>query len=208
MSDSKVSLLAAATEEFAARGLHGTRIQAIVQRSGVNERMIYHHFGGKEGLYKAVLGEVFEQLAQLWLPIVEAAGQMSPYEGMRSALAGYADLFMARPAWLGLFMHESMNGWKAAPLPTTEQVAPLRDLYERGQQEGVFRTDIPIEIAHATAISAIFGLTAFAPRGAQLGFPGAALLTGDTEQGHSDFAVTRDLIISQLLDGMTGPRSR
>ncbi len=55
MPDSRSALLVAAAEEFARRGLQGTRVQAIVKRAGVNERMIYHHFGNKEGLYRAVL---------------------------------------------------------------------------------------------------------------------------------------------------------
>ena len=40
---------------FAAAGFAGTRIDAVAARSGANKRMIYHYFGGKEALFKAVL---------------------------------------------------------------------------------------------------------------------------------------------------------
>src|SRR5690348_12945644 len=51
----RAAILAAATVEFTSRGLDGARVDAIAERSGVNKRMIYHYFGGKEGLYVEVL---------------------------------------------------------------------------------------------------------------------------------------------------------
>src|SRR6478735_9846948 len=50
-------ILRAAINEFAAKGFSGGRIEAICASARVNIRMIYHHFGGKEGLYIAVLEE-------------------------------------------------------------------------------------------------------------------------------------------------------
>jgi TetR/AcrR family transcriptional regulator len=50
-------ILIAAEREFAAKGLAGARVDAIAQRAGVNKRMLYHYFGNKEGLYRAVLLE-------------------------------------------------------------------------------------------------------------------------------------------------------
>ena len=33
----------------------GARVDRIAERAGVNKRMIYHHFGSKEGVYQAIL---------------------------------------------------------------------------------------------------------------------------------------------------------
>jgi AcrR family transcriptional regulator len=44
-------LLAAALEEFAAKGFAGARVQEIADRAGVNKQLINYYFGGKEGLY-------------------------------------------------------------------------------------------------------------------------------------------------------------
>src|SRR5258708_3822046 len=52
-------ILAAAEEAFATHGLRGARVQEIVARAGVNERMLYHYFGDKDGLYLAVLKRYF-----------------------------------------------------------------------------------------------------------------------------------------------------
>jgi len=51
----RAAILAAATEELAAKGLDGARVDAIAERARVNKRMIYHYFGDKEGLYLAVI---------------------------------------------------------------------------------------------------------------------------------------------------------
>jgi AcrR family transcriptional regulator len=48
-------ILAAAIAEFAASGLAGARVDAIARRAGSNKRMLYHYFGDKEGLFRAVL---------------------------------------------------------------------------------------------------------------------------------------------------------
>src|SRR4029450_10097315 len=97
MSDSRAALLAAAAEEFARDGPKGARIQAIVARAGVNERMIYHHFGSKDDLYAAVLEDQSHGLVQAWRQLIDRAAQLPPYEGMRMALAGFADQFAKRP---------------------------------------------------------------------------------------------------------------
>jgi TetR/AcrR family transcriptional regulator len=48
-------ILSAALKEFAAKGFAGARMDAIARRAAINKRMLYHYFGNKEGLFKAVL---------------------------------------------------------------------------------------------------------------------------------------------------------
>ncbi|MFF1716841.1 TetR/AcrR family transcriptional regulator [Streptomyces sp. NPDC058268] len=197
MTGSRASLLAAAAEEFAQYGLRGTRIQAIVDRAGVNERMIYHHFGGKEGLYKATLQDQMTGLHDAWHPKLQEAVALAPYEGMAMALTALADALASRPALVGLWLHESLNNWKTLPLPSSDALPiELQKLYERGQHEGVFRKDCPFEIAHGIAMSALIGSAILARRGdAQAPGP------------NFDFSLakTREMTLGQLLDGMTGP---
>ncbi len=51
----KAALLDAALAEFAAHGRTGARTGAIAARAGVNKQLISHHFGGKDGLYAALV---------------------------------------------------------------------------------------------------------------------------------------------------------
>jgi AcrR family transcriptional regulator len=48
-------ILAAALSEFSAKGISGARVDRIAARARTNKRMLYHYFGSKEGLYRAVL---------------------------------------------------------------------------------------------------------------------------------------------------------
>jgi AcrR family transcriptional regulator len=198
MSNSRSLLLAAAAEEFARYGREGTRIQAVVQRAGVNERMIYHHFGSKDELYTAVLREQQVELAEAWLRTLTGIAEMDPYDGMRLALAGFFDAISARPLLPALWMHEALAGWQTMPVPTADMLpSPIRKLYLRGQREGVFRRDCPFELAYAIAISALVALPTFAPR-----FAGILPPDGRSE---AEDAELRDRVVAQLLDGMTGP---
>jgi len=47
-------ILAAATEEFAERGIAGARVQRIAEVAGCNKAMLYAYFGSKDGLFDAV----------------------------------------------------------------------------------------------------------------------------------------------------------
>ena len=195
MSDSKAILLEAAAEQFARYGPRGTRVQDIVQAAGINERMIYHHFGSKAGLYAEVMREQRTRLGEAWWPVLEKAVTMDPYPGMQLALGSFFDALLARPQIAALFVHEGLGD---APLALPEGVTglpgPVRSLYERGQAEGLFAAEVPFEFAYATAMSCMVAMTVFAPRIADLAGTGL-----DT-----DPARLRDQVVGQLLNGMTG----
>jgi AcrR family transcriptional regulator len=201
MTYSRTALLAAAAEEFARYGLKGSRIQAIVRRAGVNERMIYHHFGSKDGLYRAVLEAQSRGLVEAWGQVIDQASTLEPYEGMRTVLAGFADLFAARPLLVSLWLHEALDGWPTLPSPTGAAVPfpKLRQLYERGQRQGVFRADCPFELAYGVAMSALVGSAVLAARGTEV-LEQAGLAADPARLG--------DQVVGQLLDGMTGPPNR
>ncbi|MER6373147.1 TetR family transcriptional regulator [Streptomyces mirabilis] len=52
---SKARLLQAATDEFAARGIAGARVDRIGAAAEVNKALIYTYFGNKEQLFDAVM---------------------------------------------------------------------------------------------------------------------------------------------------------
>ena len=55
------ALLDAALAEFGAKGLAGARTSEIAERAGVNKQLISYYFGGKDGLYKAILDRWYAQ---------------------------------------------------------------------------------------------------------------------------------------------------
>jgi len=163
--DTRRILLDAGAQEFAMRGAHGTRVQAIVKRSRVNERMIYHHFGSKDGLYRAVLADQWMGAAGAWQEGLARASGLEARQGLKVVFGELFDRMAARPLMLLLAIHESMSGWKALPQATLGQVpAEIRALYARGQRERVFRGDCEFETLYLTLLGALTSLTVVAPR--------------------------------------------
>lgn len=86
-------ILDAATEEFAAYGIAGARVDRIAANSGANKARIYAYYGSKEALFDAVLNDNVTA-------IVDAA----PLEA--ADLPSYAvalyDAYLANPHWMRL----------------------------------------------------------------------------------------------------------
>ena len=61
-------IIKAAIRIFAEDGYEGASIRHIVARADVNQAAINYHFGGKEGLYRAVLKSALEALLQGEVP--------------------------------------------------------------------------------------------------------------------------------------------
>jgi TetR/AcrR family transcriptional regulator len=59
------NIIAAAVPLFAAKGLNGVSVRELASAAGVNLSMISYYFGGKDGLYAAVLTEQFAILGRL-----------------------------------------------------------------------------------------------------------------------------------------------
>ncbi|MFR9801052.1 TetR family transcriptional regulator [Pseudonocardia sp. RS010] len=57
------ALLAAGRELFARAGYEGTTVRAVAERAGVNQALLFRHFGSKEGLFaEAVTGQALDLL--------------------------------------------------------------------------------------------------------------------------------------------------
>lgn len=54
-TDARMKILAVSNRLFAEHGLHGISVRDIAKASGLNLSLISYYFGGKEGLYKAVM---------------------------------------------------------------------------------------------------------------------------------------------------------
>jgi AcrR family transcriptional regulator len=66
VSNRRERILEAATEVFAAKGLAGSRVDEISQKSKCNKQLIYYYFKSKQGLYDAVLRRLIERTHELF----------------------------------------------------------------------------------------------------------------------------------------------
>ncbi len=58
----RASLVTAARELFGEQGYVDTSVDEIVARAGVTKGAVYHHFDGKEGLFRAVFEQVHREV--------------------------------------------------------------------------------------------------------------------------------------------------
>jgi AcrR family transcriptional regulator len=56
------TLISAARSLFAERGYDATSIEAVLERAEVSRGALYHHFGGKEELFAAVLDGIYDTI--------------------------------------------------------------------------------------------------------------------------------------------------
>jgi len=145
------NIVEVAMKEFADKGLSGARVDKIAARTKTSKRMIYYYFGGKEGLYIAVLEEAYRKIRSVESTLDLA--QRPPEEALRTLVAFTFDYQNAHPEFIRLVMNENMlkgiylSRSKAIQRLNVGVIEQLRDVLTRGQQEGAFRRDLdPIEI--------------------------------------------------------------
>jgi len=136
-------ILAAAMDEFAERGLGGARIDSIAERAGVNKRLIYYYFGGKDELFLAVLEQTYRDIREaeraLHLELTD------PADAVRRLVAFTWNHYLAHPEFLTLLNSENLH--RARHLKQSKRIREMNspliqtlgDVLERGRRKGVFR---------------------------------------------------------------------
>lgn len=86
-SDPKARIARAAIGEFALRSLDGARIREIAKISGTNVAAISYHFGGKEGLYNAVVAGMSDYFDKIVGPYYEEGAEIRAAKDCAAARA-------------------------------------------------------------------------------------------------------------------------
>src|SRR5579863_5743078 len=98
---SRSRILAAALKEFSAKGFAGARVDAIARRANINKRMLYHYFGDKEELFKAVLRRKISE-RQSWADSLSGDPEES--------LPFWFEAACKDADWVRLFQWEALQG--------------------------------------------------------------------------------------------------
>ena len=160
----RASILAAAVHEFSQRGYEGARVDAITKRAKVNKRMLYHYFGGKDGLYLAVLEGRYQAIRS-----AEAALDLThrdPIEGMRNLIHFTWSYFLDHPEFLSILATENQH--KARFLKQSDRIVQLnsplidalRMVLSHGVEQRVFRGGVdPVQLYISIAALGFFYLS-------------------------------------------------
>lgn len=147
----KANILSIARDEFADKGLAGARIDEIAEKTSTSKRMIYYHFGSKEGLYQAVLEEAYTSIrdTETAVPI----DQMSAVDALSANVRLTFDYHHDHPEFVRLVMNENIHhGAFIANVTGIKRrnesvIRALSEIIAKGEKEGVFRSGIdPIDL--------------------------------------------------------------
>ena len=157
-------IIAIATEEFASKGLAGARVDEIAERMATSKRTIYYHFGGKEGLYLAVLEEAYRRMRSIETELdIE---HLAPEEALRRLVGFTFDYQSANPDFIRLVMNENIhNGEFLRQSKEIQQlnvpaISAVRRIYERGVAAGLFRAGLdPVDLHMSISALSFFNVS-------------------------------------------------
>jgi AcrR family transcriptional regulator len=145
----KAKLLALAREQFARQGHGGVALQELCDRAGVTRGALYHHFPGKDELFRAVCeqlaGEVSERL------IGAAVRERTAWARLRIGCAAFLDE-CARPEVQQILLTDApaVLGWEAfRELDGRHGLGLLKAGLKAAIDEGALPSVLPVDtVAH------------------------------------------------------------
>ena len=152
------NIIEIATQEFAANGYNGARVDEIAARTNTSKRMLYYYFGDKEGLFRAVLEEGYRRMRQV--EEKRRYDHLEPEAALRALVEFTFEHQNANENFIRLVMVENIhNGVHLARSENIERlnapaITTLRDIYQRGVAAKIFRPGLDIVDLHMS-ISAL-----------------------------------------------------
>ena len=160
----RARIVAAAIDEFAARGFKGASMDAIAARTHTTRALINYYFGSKEELYIEVLERVYAEIRE-----AEDAldlDPLPPLAAVRRIVEFTYDYYLSHEGFVRLVVAENQARGrhlrKSTAMRTLHRpiIDRLARVLERGAAAGVFRGGLdPIEVHKTIAALGIFNVT-------------------------------------------------
>jgi AcrR family transcriptional regulator len=163
-AENRASIVAAAIDEFAARGFKGASMDAIAARTRTTRALINYYFGSKERLYISVLERVYSEIREAETTL--DLDHLSPVDAMRRIVEFTFNYYVEHHGFVRLVVAENQAKGrqlrKSKVMRTLNRpiIDRLARVIDRGQREGRFRHDVdPIEVHKAIAALGMFNVT-------------------------------------------------
>jgi AcrR family transcriptional regulator len=156
-------LIEVARERFTDQGYAATSIDDVIQRAGVARGALYHHFAGKEALFRAVYEQVEGEVVASVLEA--AASQSTPWDSVRAGLSAFLDACL-EPAFRRIVVLDSVSVLHAQV--TADGLDPVELPMLRNVLEPLLGTsefaDLGLEALAYVALGALYGASLFIAR--------------------------------------------
>lgn len=150
-ASTKERILLAATNEFAAYGYEGARVDRIADAADANKNLLYHYFGGKEDLFTAVLQHTYAAIRRRQSE-VDVEG-LDPVQAIRTLVSAVSQVWLDFPEFGRLLDSENLQ--EAKHIEKDKRIAAMytpllntiRRILSEGAATGEFREDIdPVDL--------------------------------------------------------------
>lgn len=145
-AETKKRILAAAAQEFAAKGFDGARLAVIAKTAGVQGALIHHYFEGKEGLHEEVLRDGLAQMSEgIWQLVMEMDVDSKKLRQLaRRFVETLVNFFSTNGHLIAILQHESRRSTTATNI-VKDKVGPLFEAivnkFETMKKNGEVRQD-------------------------------------------------------------------
>lgn len=141
--DTREEILQAATRVFAKHGFEGATLQKISKAAKSVDRMIYYYFKSKEGLFIAVLEQMYVQMNHAE-SLIELSSD-KPEQALREVIEFVMRYYREHPEFIALLNTENLHQGRHivkslhAAKYSSPAVNVIKSILKRGQQMGLFR---------------------------------------------------------------------
>jgi len=138
----RARILAAAMNEFAAKGFDGARVDMIAKRAKTNKRMLYHYFGDKKALFEGAIAKLLTEHEQEFQEF--SAG---PKE-LEDMLVFQFNSLPSKSKWLRVMLWESLAYGERPVMAECVRRAKMEQSCERmrqAQRQGKISSELPAE---------------------------------------------------------------
>lgn len=147
-ASSRARILAVAREEFASRGFKAARLQDIAERAGLTHPTLLYHFGSKEGLYSAVIGEAVDDWAAT-THRVRSTG-LHGFDQVEALIVAGLEFFAGHLDFVVIVRREAIEGAGRLEEAIAAHMRPFLDdavaFLKREVEAGRLRPHDPIEL--------------------------------------------------------------
>ncbi|MFD2376537.1 TetR family transcriptional regulator [Ottowia pentelensis] len=151
------AILRAATRIFAKHGYSGGRIEQISRAAHSHDRMIYYYFGSKEGLYIAVLENLYRRFNEAEAALELDVGE--PEQALVAVIRFIWTYYQRNPEFITLLNDENLHRGKhiAKSLRAHDYSSPATQIIDAvlasGVAQGVFRGGLSARDIYLTIAS-------------------------------------------------------
>jgi TetR/AcrR family fatty acid metabolism transcriptional regulator len=188
-------IIEAATEVFARRGVHGTRVADIAERAGIAYGLVYHHFRNKEEILSAIFAE---RWAQYVAYLEELAHTPAPFrERMRRLIHFWVEAYRQDNDLMTVMINEITRSYEFLESHDITAVLVAFDPIERIIAEGRDNGEVRADLDARLATYVVFGVAEMVLTGYVMG----TLPRTDAQAYSRD----EEQLLSLLIDGMSAP---